>query len=59
MEEQLPKTTDITPRWMSLAQIALDDLRRSDIPTRKFTIELLTQACEKLDGLNDHVKEVK
>lgn len=59
MEEQLPETINITPRWMSLAQIALDDLRRSDIPTRKFTIELLTQACEKLDGLNDHVEEVK
>ena len=38
---------------MALARIVLDDLKRSDLATKEFAITLLTNACEKLDDLND------
>ena len=48
----MDKTVNVTPTWMGLARIALDDLERSDLATRKFTIALLEDACTKLDKLN-------
>ena len=45
------KTINIAPTWMGLARIAIDDLKRSDLPTRKFTIALLENACQTLDQL--------
>jgi len=47
------KTVNLSPNWMGLARIVLDDLKRSDLPTKDFAITLLTNACEKLDDLND------
>jgi len=47
------KTVNIAPNWMGLARIILDDLKRSDLATKEFAITLLTNACEKLDDLND------
>lgn len=46
------RTVNIAPKWMGLARIAIDDLKRSDLPTREFTIALLEDACETLDELN-------
>tara|TARA_Y100000310_G_C20186046_1_gene580331 strand:+ start:214 stop:402 length:189 start_codon:yes stop_codon:yes gene_type:complete len=45
------KTINIAPTWMGLARIAIDDLKRSDLPTREFTITLLENACQTLDQL--------
>ena len=47
------KTVNLAPTWMGLARIILDDLKRSDLATKEFAITLLTDACEKLDDLND------
>ena len=47
------KTVNLSPNWLGLARIVLDDLKRSDLPTKDFAITLLTNACEKLDDLND------
>ena len=47
------KTVNLAPNWMGLARIVLDDLKRSDLATKDFAIALLTNACEKLDDLND------
>ena len=34
----MKKTVDITPTWMGLARIVLDDLKRSNLPTRAMAI---------------------
>ena len=47
---------DITPRWSDLARISIYELKMSDLPTRKFTIALLEDACAKLDALNDQLE---
>ena len=47
------KTVNISPNWMGLARIIIDDLKKSDLATKDFAIALLTNACEKLDDLND------
>ena len=41
---------------MGLARIILDDLKRSDLATKEFAITLLTDACEKLDDLNERAE---
>ena len=51
------KTVNIAPNWMGLAQIIIDDLKRSDLATKEFAITLLTDACEKLDDLNDRAEK--
>ena len=51
------KTVNISPNWMGLARIILDDLKRSDLATKEFAITLLTDACEKLDDLNDRAEK--
>ena len=50
------KTVNIAPNWMGLARIILDDLKRSDLATKDFAITLLTNACEKLDDLNERAE---
>ena len=55
----MKKTVDITPTWMGLARIVLDDLKRSNLPTRAMAITLLTDACKALDKLNDQKLEIK
>ena len=50
------KTVNIAPNWMGLARIILEDLKRSDLATKDFAITLLTDACEKLDDLNDRAE---
>ena len=40
-----------------MARIILDDLKRSDLATKEFAITLLTDACEKLDDLNDRAEK--
>jgi len=49
------RTVNIAPTWMSLARIAIDEIDRSDLALKKFTVALLKDACEKLDKLNDEV----
>ena len=51
------KTVNIAPNWMGLARIVLEDLKRSDLVTKDFAITLLTNACEKLDDLNDRAEK--
>ena len=51
------KTVNIAPNWMGLAQIIIDDIKRSDLATKEFAITLLTNACEKLDDLNDRAEK--
>ena len=51
------KTVNIAPNWMGLAQIIIDDIKRSDLATKEFAITLLTDACEKLDDLNDRAEK--
>ena len=51
------KTVNISPNWMGLAQIIIDDLKRSDLATKEFAITLLSDACEKLDDLNDRAEK--
>ena len=51
------KTVNIAPNWMGLAQIIIDDLKRSDLATKEFAITLLTDACQKLDDLNDRAEK--
>ena len=53
----MDKTVNETPTWRGLARIALDDLERSDLATKKFTIALLEDACTKLDKLNAEADE--
>ena len=48
---------NLAPNWMALARIVLDDLKRSDLATKEFAITLLTNACEKLDDLNDRAEK--
>ena len=50
------RTVNIAPNWMGLARIILDDLKRSDLATKDFAITLLTNACEKLDDLNERAE---
>ena len=50
------KTVNLAPKWMTLARIILDDLKRSDLATKDFAIALLTNACEKLDDLNERAE---
>ena len=47
------KPVNLAPNWMGLARIILEDLKRSDLASKDFAITLLTNACEKLDDLND------
>ena len=51
------KTVNIAPNWMGLAQIIIDDIKRSDLATKEYAITLLTDACEKLDDLNDRAEK--
>ena len=51
------KTVNIATNWMGLAQIIIDDLKRSDLATKEFAITLLTDACEILDDLNDRAEK--
>ena len=51
------KTVNIAPNWMGLAQIIIADIKRSDLATKEFAITLLTDACEKLDDLNDRAEK--
>ena len=51
------KTVNISPNWMGLARIKLDYLKRSDLATKEFAITLLTDACEKLDELNERAEK--
>ena len=51
------KTVNLAPKWMGLARIVLDDLKRSDLATKEFAITLLTDACEKLDELNERAEK--
>ena len=51
------KTVNLATNWMALARIVLDDLKRSDLATKEFAITLLTDACEKLDDLNDRAEK--
>ena len=51
------KTVNLAPNWMALARIVLEDLKRSDLATKEFAITLLTNACEKLDDLNDRAEK--
>ena len=51
------KTVNISPNWMGLAQIIIDDIKRSDLATKEFAITLLTDACEKLDELNERAEK--
>ena len=51
------KTVNLAPTWMGLARIILDDLKRSDLATKEFAITILTDACEKLDDLNDRAEK--
>ena len=51
------KTVNLAPTWMGLARIILDDLKRSDLATKEFAITLLTDACQKLDDLNDRAEK--
>ena len=51
------KTVNLAPTWMGLARIILDDLKRSDLATKEFAITLLTDACEKMDDLNDRAEK--
>ena len=53
------RVVNITPRWSDLARISIYELKMSDLPTRKFTIALLEDACAKLDALNDQVEQDK
>ena len=51
------KTVNIAPNWMGLARLVIEDLKRSDLATKEFAITLLTDACEKLDDLNDRAEK--
>ena len=51
------KTVNLARNWLALARIVLDDLKRSDLATKEFAITLLTNACEKLDDLNDRAEK--
>ena len=51
------RTVNIAPKWMGLARIVLDDLKRSDLPTKELAMPLLTDACEALDELNDRAEK--
>ena len=51
------RTVNIAPKWMGLARIVLDDLKRSDLPTKELAMTLLTDACEALDELNDRAEK--
>ena len=53
------RVVNISPRWSDLARISIYELKMSDLPTRKFTIALLEDACAKLDALNDQVEQDK
>ena len=51
------KPVNLAPNWMGLARIVLEDLKRSDLASKDFAITLLTNACEKLDDLNDRAEK--
>ena len=51
------KPVNLAPNWMGLARIVLEDLKRSDLATKEFAITLLTDACEKLDELNERAEK--
>ena len=48
---------NIAPRWSDVSRISIHELKLSDLPTRKFTIALLEDACAKLAALNDQVEQ--
>ena len=50
------ETVNIAPTWMGLARICIDDLRHSDLSTRKLAITLLEDACTTLDKLNEEAE---
>ena len=47
------RTVNVAPKWMGLARIVLDDLKRSELPTKELAMTLLTDACQALDDLNE------
>ena len=51
------RTVNIAPNWMGLARLVIEDLKRSDLATKEFAITLLTDACEKLDELNERAEK--
>ena len=51
------RTVNIAPNWMGLARLVIEDLKRSDLATKEFAITLLTNACEKLDDLNERAEK--
>ena len=51
------KTVNLAPTWMGLARIVLDDLKRSELPTKELAMTLLTDACQALDDLNERAEK--
>ena len=51
------RTVNIAPNWMGLARLVIEDLKRSDLATKEFASTLLTNACEKLDDLNERAEK--
>ena len=51
------RTVNIAPKWMGLARIVLDDLKRSELPTKELAMTLLTDACQALDDLNERAEK--
>ena len=45
--------TNMTPTWTGLARIALEELKRSNLSTRKYAVALFEDACKTLDELNE------
>ena len=51
------RTVNVAPKWMGLARIVLDDLKRSELPTKELAMTLLTDACQALDDLNERAEK--
>ena len=51
------RTVNVAPKWMGLARIVLDDLKRSEFPTKELAMTLLTDACQALDDLNERAEK--
>ena len=51
------RTVNIAPKWMGLARIVLDDLKRSELPTKELAMTLLTDSCQALDDLNERAEK--
>ena len=52
------RTVNVAPKWMGLARIVLDDLKRSELPTKELAMTLLTDACQALDDLNERAEKL-